>query len=83
MKTEIIFLLFLTVSQSFAFGQIKLSGTIIDGTTRQPAEYANIGLLEKGIGTVCNSLGNFELIVPNDLLNNSLTISCLGYETKT
>jgi hypothetical protein len=83
MKNKIIFLLFLTISQSFAFGQIKLSGTIINNTTRQPIEYANIGLLEKGVGTVCNSLGKFELIIPNDLLNNSLIISSLGYETET
>jgi len=83
MKNKIIFLLFLTISHSFAFGQIKLSGTIINKTTRQPIEYANIGLLEKGVGTVCNSLGKFELIVPNDLMNNSLIISSPGYETET
>jgi len=83
MKNKIIFLLFLTISPSFAFGQIKLSGSIINNTTRQPIEYANIGLLEKGVGTVCNSLGKFELIVPNDLLNDSVIISCLGSETET
>lgn len=83
MKNKIFLLLFLAIIQSIAFGQIKLSGTIINKTTQQPIEYANIGLLEKGVGTVCNSLGKFDLIVPNDLLNNSLLISSLGYETET
>jgi hypothetical protein len=83
MKNNVVFLLIVSISQTFAFGQIKFSGTIINKTTRQPIEYANIGLLEKGVGTVCNSLGKFELIVPNDLLNNSLIISSLGYETAT
>jgi hypothetical protein len=83
MMNKIIIALFLTIFQSLVFGQIKLSGTIIDNTTRHPIEYANIGLLDKGVGTVCNSLGKFDLIVPNDLLNNLLVITHLGYETST
>jgi hypothetical protein len=80
---KIIITLFFTIYQSFAFAQIKLSGTIINNATLQPIEYANIGLLEKGVGTVCNSLGKFNLVVPSDLLNNLLVISSLGYETAT
>jgi hypothetical protein len=83
MKNKLNFLLFLTLFQSFAFGQIKLSGTIINNTTRQAIEYANIGILEKEVGTVCSSLGKFDLLVPNELLNDSLTISSLGYESET
>lgn len=83
MKILFCFLLFQTIFQSITFGQIKLSGTIINNTTQQPIEYANIGLFEKDVGTVCNSFGKFDLIVPEDLLDNSLIISCLGYETKT
>jgi hypothetical protein len=83
MKNNIYFLILLSMSQSFAFGQVKLSGTIINHETRQPIEYATIGILEKGVGTVCNSLGEFDLLIPKDLLNNSLLISSLGYETET
>ena len=81
MTNKIILTIFLIIFRLFAFGQIKFSGTIIDNTTRLPIEYANIGLLEKGVGTVCNSLGKFELLVPDDLVNNLLVISHLGYET--
>jgi hypothetical protein len=66
MKNKLNFLLFLTLFQSFAFGQIKLSGTIINNTTRQAIEYANIGILEKEVGTVCSSLGKFDLLVPTN-----------------
>lgn len=83
MTKKIIFTVFLTIMYSFAFGQIKLSGTIIDQTTQLPIEYANIGLIDKGVGTVCNSQGNFDLIVPENLLENFLVITHLGYETST
>jgi hypothetical protein len=77
-------ILFLPVLfQTLAFCQIKLSGTILDKKTQQPIEYANIGLYEKGVGTVCNAQGKFELIVPNDLINNSLVVSHVGYENTT
>lgn len=83
MMNKIILTIILTTFQLFVYGQIKLSGTIIDHTTQSPIEYANIGLPDKDVGTVCNSLGKFNLVVPNDLLNNLLVISHLGYETQT
>ena len=83
MTNKIILTILLTTFRLFVFGQIKFSGTIIDNVTRLPIEYANIGLLEKEVGTVCNSLGKFELLVPDDLVNNLVVISHLGYETTT
>src|SRR5215212_8742057 len=65
---------------STAFGQIKLSGIVRDKISKKPIEYANIGIKEKAIGTVCNSSGQFELLIPNNLKNNTLSISHLGYK---
>jgi hypothetical protein len=79
-RSTIILTVFISLSLR---GQIKFSGTIIDKTTRRPVEYANIGLFEKGIGTVCNSFGLFDLVIPNDLLNSSIVIAHIGYENVT
>jgi len=83
MTSKIVTTLFLILFQLFVYGQTILSGTIIDKSTQLPIEYANIGILEKGVGTVCNSLGKFNLIISEDLLNNYLAIDHIGYENTT
>ena len=74
-------ILFVLISLcSTAFGQIKLTGIVRDKISKEPIEYANIGIKEKAIGTVCNSSGQFELLIPDNLKNNTLSISHLGYK---
>lgn len=83
MTNRILIVLLLTIFQLGAAGQIKLAGIIIDKTTRLPVEYANIGIPEKGVGTVCNSQGRFELFVPGELVNYDVIVSHIGYESAT
>ena len=66
--------------QSIAFGQVKVKGTITDKNTLQPVEYANIGIFEKGVGTVSNTDGNFEFIIPVEFKDNPITVKHLGYK---
>jgi hypothetical protein len=66
--------------QSIAFGQVKVKGTITDKNTLQPVEYANIGIFEKGVGTVSNTDGNFEFIIPAEFKDNPITVKHLGYK---
>lgn len=81
MKTfSFIFLLFITGS---LFGQLQISGYIVDQKTQQPVEYANVGIAEKGIGTVCDEQGRFTLNVSMEEENSILTITRLGYQTTT
>jgi len=59
--------------------KIYIKGTIYDSSTLIPAEYVNVGISGRNIGTVsCNS-GLFELEIPGGLVNDSLTFSKIGY----
>lgn len=69
--------------QSFVFGQVKVKGTITDKKTQLPVKYANIGILEKGVGTISNLDGNFEFIIPAELKDNPITVTHLGYKDAT
>lgn len=43
--------------------------------------YASIGIVNTSIGTICDEFGNFFLQVPKQYLQDSLFISCIGYNT--
>ena len=77
---------FLVFSSFILLGQelIKVSGYVLDDTTEKPIEFANIGFVEKGVGTVTNIDGKFDLVFQNSLLDDSnvLQISSIGYETR-
>ena len=83
MTKSIQFLLLMIMLQSFVFGQVKVKGTIIDKKTHLPVEYANIGIFEKGVGTVSSMDGNFEFIIPIELKGNPIIIKHLGYKDAT
>lgn len=59
-----------------AFGQIRISGKIIDRETRQPVPFASIGIVGTTQGTSSNIDGEFSLVIPE---NASIKISCVGY----
>ncbi|WP_019037964.1 carboxypeptidase-like regulatory domain-containing protein [Psychroflexus tropicus] len=63
-----------------AFGQTKVSGVIIDKEFENKISYVNIGIKSKGVGTVSDENGAFELIIPKGFENSMLTFSHLGYE---
>lgn len=63
--------------------QKNIEGAIIDATSNAPIAYANIGLLNKNIGTVSNANGHFSLLLPSKTLgSDTVRISFIGYETK-
>lgn len=55
---------------------------ILDAKDGQPVPYVNIGIVEKGVGTVSDEEGKFHLYIsPNSLSPNSeVVFSALGYE---
>lgn len=61
---------------------IKLSGVIYDSATKEPIEYANIYVTQTAVGTVSSRLGDFELNIPKAILPNTVTISCIGYQSR-
>jgi hypothetical protein len=76
-----LFLLFFIIPCA-AFSQIALKIQLLDSITKKPIEFVNVGVLSKGIGTVSNENGLFQLNLPDSLKENELKFSCIGYESK-
>jgi len=56
-----------------------ISGIITDSESGEPLPFATIGIMTKGKGTVTNNNGEFGLKITNDCIDDSLSISYLGY----
>lgn len=61
--------------------QLILTGKVADHRTKAPIAYASIGITGKGVGTVSNEYGEFELFLPASFIHDSLFVSHLGYTT--
>ena len=80
-KKNIILLLIFSISFSvLAQENIEIKGVIVD-SNNQPLPYTAIGILSKYIGTVSNEDGAFLLKLDNSNLNDTITISTMGYKT--
>ncbi|MCP2029588.1 hypothetical protein L1276_004775 [Flavobacterium sp. HSC-32F16] len=73
---------------AFAFTSIfvnaqnkTITGIILD-SLKQPIPYANIGILNKPVGTVSNEKGEFSFILENTTNLDTLRISSLSYISK-
>ena len=62
------------------FAQHKVSGSITDATSNQPIPFVSIGIVGKSIGTLSDEKGYFEYTFSNELKNDSLRISAIGYK---
>jgi len=60
--------------------KITLRGKIIDQSTKEPLPYAHVGIPKIGIGTTTSERGIFELKVPQNVFEEKLTVSYLGYQ---
>ncbi|MCC6372061.1 MAG: carboxypeptidase-like regulatory domain-containing protein [Bacteroidia bacterium] len=72
----------LLLAANCAFAQLQIKGVLLDSATKQPVEFANIGLIGKGLGTVSNEKGEYQLSIPDSLLNEKIKISIIGYNSK-
>jgi len=59
------------------------SGELIDKLSRMPIPYANIGILNRDVGTVSDIKGVFRLELNDKYENDTIYISCIGYEKKS
>lgn len=59
---------------------ITVSGKVLDKEDNEPLIFASIGIKGKPIGTVSNSLGEFDFHIPPECRDELLVISMLGYE---
>lgn len=56
-----------------------ITGVVLDKETRQSLDAATIGILGNSIGTISNANGEFRLILPDSLSDDTISISHLGY----
>ena len=75
--------LLLSIIFTSAFSQKKCQGILLDSATSAPIEFANIGIVGKGFGTVTDDKGEFNFMVPDSLVNFPIKISMIGYKPKT
>lgn len=80
MKCLIFLLLLALISINGSSQYVRLSG-IIDNKDLSPVPFVNIAVSGSYHGTVSNASGEFVLHLPNNLINEKITFSCIGYET--
>lgn len=76
----IAFLLLSPIISHSQEGKIEIDGIILD-ETNFPVPYAAVGIVEKYLGTSSTEDGEFSMLVSKNELKDSLSISCLGYNT--
>ncbi len=59
--------------------EIFISGRVTDAETAEPLPYATVGISHRGRGTVTNFNGDFILRLNNLFLDDTLSVSYLGY----
>jgi len=76
-----ILLVFLLASTTLS-AQLICKGILTDSATHQPIEFANIGIIGKGFGTVTNEKGEYSFTIPDSLSNSKVMVSLIGYRSK-
>lgn len=77
-----IYLLFICIIYySDSFSQMY-SVQLINKDNGERIPYANIGIVNKNVGTVSNTKGEFNIELSSKYDNDTLYISCIGYERK-
>ena len=61
----------------------EFKGTVNDSKSKVPLAFATLSIAETNISTITNSEGEFLLKVPNGMADKNISISFLGYQTKT
>lgn len=80
MRLAILAILFFITCSSIAQTHFTISGKLQDAETQEPLVFASISIVNEPIGTVSNSLGEFDFHIPTRLENGRLKVSMLGYQ---
>lgn len=59
---------------------IIFKGKVIDREEKVVLPYSSISVAKKNIGTISNIDGEFELKIPDTMLEDTIVVSCLGYK---
>jgi hypothetical protein len=64
------------------YGQ-EVKGKVLSSAGEAAIAYVNVVVLGKGIGTVSDANGNFNLTLDNEFEHDSLQFSMIGYQSRT
>ncbi|MFS4491566.1 carboxypeptidase-like regulatory domain-containing protein [Maribacter sp. 2308TA10-17] len=80
---RVLFLSFFFFCIHIISAQQDYKGQILDSETKEPIPYVNIGVFGKGIGTVSDEEGRFNLFIDKSKLSTSdvIQFSSIGYKT--
>lgn len=78
MKYKWIFVAVLSLCQISGFARV-----VVSRATGEPVVYASVGIVNRNLGTVTDSLGRFSLKVPVEYMDDSIRISSVGYVAQT
>ena len=59
---------------------IIFHGKIIDRHEKKALPFASISIQDRNLGTISNIDGDFELKIPPAMINDTVVVSCLGYQ---
>jgi len=80
LKLTVTLLILISCVFTFAQNTQEFKGQILDKNTNKPLALADLTITNSNISTVSNSEGEFSLKVPENLRNNSVMVSYLGYQ---
>lgn len=60
----------------------KVDGKVIDVNSGEPIPYVNIGVVDKGFGTISDSSGQYALTFSKSQLTDSIVFQHVSYKTK-
>ncbi|MBS1638494.1 MAG: serine hydrolase [Bacteroidetes bacterium] len=81
-KNKLIGFIFLLLISLNLLSQQVIKGKLLNSTTKEPIEYANIGLQKRNIGTISNKDGSFSLNVPSNFVSDTLIFSAIGFSSR-
>lgn len=61
---------------------LTLGGTLVDAISNEPIAYGAVGILNSTIGTITNQNGDFRLVIPDSLIDSTLKMSHVGYQSQ-
>lgn len=75
-------LAFAVLQTGSLLAQRTITGKLLDAQTKEAVEFANIGIVGKGVGTVTDENGVYTLTVPDSVAGEPVRISRIGYKTQ-
>ncbi len=73
----------LTAQDNESNNFVIYTGKILGGQSKEALEFASVTLNNSNISTISNIDGVFSIKVPNSVIDGSLTITYLGFKSKT